>query len=127
MAQNEIQSLLDKYNVKNQDHIMYIQWRWRNYQYMRVLLPKNANIKQKNWLKIIEKNDYKIAEFYLKTHRLEVQDFTINYSIPNPECKAYNYKQFKQPWINSYDMKFKYNNEDVIEADSVWKDFVIYK
>jgi hypothetical protein len=25
MAQNEIQSLLDKYNVKNQDHIMYIQ------------------------------------------------------------------------------------------------------
>ena len=126
-AQNEIQNLLDKYEVKNQDHIMYIQWRWRNYQYMRVLLPNNAKITPKPWLRVIDKKDYKIAEFYIKTERLEVQDFTIDYQLKNPDCQPYNYKQFKQPGINSYDMKFKYNNEDIIEADSVWKDFVIFK
>ena len=92
--------LLGKVDLEN---TLKIQWKWVNKQFIRVLLPKNANILNKD-VKISEKNDYKEVSFYLETKPLFESNFEINYILKNTECKNYNYEFIKQPWIKNYNL-----------------------
>ncbi len=122
----ELNILFDSYNIKNRDHILNIQWKWENHQFMRVLLPENAIITPKKWLKIVQYDNYKIAEFFIKTRRLETTQYWLKYSLENSECKNYDFKFYKQPWLQSYDMELEMNNS-LIESHWLKKDFYYKK
>ena len=109
----KVNDLLTKYNVENKDHILNIQWRWENKQFLRVFLPKNAIVQIEPWMEIKEFDNYLSVELFTNTRRLETINNTIEYTIENKDCREYNYKLYKQPWIRSYD----------IESDINWENF----
>jgi hypothetical protein len=115
---------MNKYNVKDQHHIRYIQWKWDNYQYVRVYLPKNAIVIEKPWYTVEQFDRYKIVGFFIKTRLYETTTHELNYSINKPNCNWYSYKLYKQPGIKKYDMNLNFNWES-ISAKNVQKDFII--
>lgn len=124
LEEEKIDILLDKHNIQDKEHIRYIQWKWDNYQFVRIFLPKNAVIEPELGLIIQEESRYKIAEFYIKTRLYETTKNNIKYTINKPNCKWYSYKLYKQPGIKAYDMNIEINWEK-ISAKNVQKDFVI--
>jgi hypothetical protein len=108
--------LMNKYNIKD-NNILFIQWKADNKQFIQVVLPKNAIIKKKEFFNISEENNTKIIQFFTNTRRLESINHTIEYKLPNPECKPYDFKFYKQPWIRYYDLIINYNNE---EEKKIW-------
>ncbi|MDR2640203.1 MAG: hypothetical protein LBC61_02485 [Candidatus Peribacteria bacterium] len=62
-----------------------------------MLLPKNAIVSLQDNQKVIEYDNYKIVELYVKTQNLETSKTTISYVLLNPKCEEYSYKFFKQP------------------------------
>ncbi|QFR39259.1 DUF4012 domain-containing protein [Candidatus Gracilibacteria bacterium 28_42_T64] len=122
----ELNILFDSYNIKNRDHILNIQGKGENHQFMRVLLPENAIITPKKGLKIVQYDNYKIAEFFIKTRRLETTQYGLKYSLENSECKNYDFKFYKQPGLQSYDMELEMNNS-LIESHGLKKDFYYKK
>jgi hypothetical protein len=124
IEEKKIDDLLNKYNIKDKNHIRYIQWKWDNYQYVRVYLPKNAVIEPQLGLIIKNETRYKIAEFFIKTRLYETTTNTLNYTINKPNCNWYSYKLYKQPGITYYDMNIEINWEK-ISAKNIQKDFII--
>jgi hypothetical protein len=124
IEEKKIDDLLNKHNIKDKNHIRYIQWKWDNYQYVRVYLPKNAVIEPQLGLIIKNKTRYKIAEFFIKTRLYETTTNTLEYTISKPNCNWYSYKLYKQPWIKYYDMNIEINWEN-ISAKNIQKDFII--
>jgi hypothetical protein len=124
IEEKKIDDLLNKYNIKDKNHIRYIQWKWDNYQYVRVYLPKNAVIEPQLGLIIKNETRYKIAEFFIKTRLYETTTNNIEYTVYKSNCNWYSYKLYKQPGIVSYDMNMKINWEK-ISAKDIQKDFII--
>ncbi len=106
--------------------ILEIQWKWINKQYIRVLIPKNAQIIPNKNITIHEFENYKEVSFYLDTNTLFESNFHIEYTLPNPECKNYNYFFIKQPGIKNYsiDMIKNWNLEQSLytETDFTFND-----
>lgn len=123
--ESNLKDYLKKYEIKT-PNILQIQGMWDNWQYIKVLLPKNAIIKEDKKYKIEETPQTKAVTFYIKTKRFEKQSVTINYSIPNKNCEAYTYSLYKQPGIRKYDLVFK-NDEASIERKNIVKDFIFKK
>ncbi len=105
--ENQYMNLYNQYNLdKNKyNELLQIQWKWTNKQYVRVILPKDIIVKNKDvWI-----TDYyqrgKSLDFYMNTPVWQSSQFTLEYRINNPECKKYNYSFFKQPWIKKYNLK----------------------
>ncbi len=99
-----IQNLFDTYDISG-DNLMSIQWAWDNYQYVRVILPKDAQITpQKDIINIIEHERWKTVEFYMRTVAWWESQYTIDYRLPNSDCKPYDFKLVKQPGIKRYDV-----------------------
>lgn len=124
IEEEKIDTLLNKYNIIDKNHIRYIQWKWDNYQYVRVYLPKNAVIKQQTGLTVAKYDRFQIASLFVKTRLYETTKNTIEYTISKTNCNWYSYKLYKQPGIKSYDMNIKINWEN-ISAKNVQKDFII--
>ena len=124
IEEKKIDDLLNKHNIQDKNHIRYIQWKWDNYQYVRVYLPKNAVIEPQLGLIVQEESRYKIAEFFIKTRLYETTNNILEYSIKKDNCNSYSYKLYKQPGIKSYDMNIEINWEK-ISAKDVQKDFII--
>ena len=124
IEEQKIDELMDKYNISDQHHIRYIQWKWDNYQYVRVYLPRNAIIKEQDWYVIERFSRYQIVSFFIKTRLYETTTHELNYSISKPNCNWYSYKLYKQPGIKIYDMNMNFNLES-ISAKNIQKDFII--
>lgn len=99
-----------------------IQWKALNKSYIRVQLPKNAQVKENKNMKIINTGENKEVSFYMNTNILFPTDFTINYTIPNSECKKYNYLFIKQPGIKEYKLNL-INDENLILDSYLTKDY----
>lgn len=122
--EQRVSELIDKFpnKDKTKKDIINIQWKWENKSYVRVLLPKEAKVKQGNWLKVSEYKGYKVAEFYINTRLLETTYFNIEYSLENKACKNYDYKLYKQPWISHYQIEIK-NNDKLTKNSEVVSDY----
>lgn len=120
--ENYIRDLIKKYEIRD-PKIMHIQWTWNNWQYIKVLLPKNAIIKEDRNYKIEETAGLKYVSFYLQTRRFETKSMTINYILPNEKCEKYTFNFYKQAWIRKYDIVIK--DDDIhIEKKNISTDFI---
>ncbi len=116
-----LKDMIKKYEIKDKN-IMYIQWLWDNWQYVRLVLPKNAEIPESKDYKILETENLKTVSFYLKTKRFEKKSLTINYKLQNKSCTPYTYNLYKQAWIRKYDFIMKDDNA-VSEEQNITEDF----
>lgn len=121
--ENELNILINNYNIKEKENALNIQWLWDNNQFLRLVLPKNAIIEKTDTIEIIEWENTKIVEWFIKTKRFETNNFTIKYYIPNKDCNIkYNYNFYKQAWLKNYD--FIFEKDDIkIERKSLDIDF----
>lgn len=121
----KVNELLDKHWITNKTDILNIQWRWDNKSYLRVLIPKYAQVNLKYNQKLIEEKYYNIVETYITTRKLETTKTIIEYNIPNPNCHNYSYKFFKQPWVSKYNINFdilwEKNKYNEIKTDFIYK------
>ncbi len=110
-----IQTLMNQYHIPllKQKELSFIQWNGDNKQYMRVIVPKDAIINNTNVVVTNYKDRGKSVSFYMNTPVWETSHFTIDYTIPNPNCQIYNYKFYKQPWIKKYSL----------EINKLWEHF----
>ncbi len=119
-----ISNLITQYNIEKTDKqkLLFIQWNWENKQYVRVIIPKEAKIINKNITVIDYKDRWQSVNFYVNTPVWKKSEFKLEYYLPNKQCKTYSYKFYKQPWIKNYDIKinkfweeinFKNNKKDV--------------
>ncbi len=119
--ESELKDLIKKYEIKT-PWTMYIQWTWRNRQYVRLLLPKNAIIKEnKNYI-VEETPSVKYVNFYMQTNRFETKSMIINYTLPNKDCKKYSFNLYKQAWVRKYDMVIR-DDDVMIEKKNISNDF----
>lgn len=119
--ENDLKDLIKKYEIRT-PWTMYIQWTWRNRQYVKVMLPKNAIIEENRNYKIEETESVKYVNFYMQTNRFETKSTVIKYKLPNKECKKYSFNLYKQAWIRKYDVIVK--DEDVVlEKKNITNDF----
>jgi len=116
-----LKNLINKYQITNKD-TMYIQWTWDNWEYVKVLLPKEAIIENNPDYVIEETEKFKYVSFYLKTKRFETSSKTIKYLLSNKNCKKYSFNLYKQSWIRKYDLLFD-NTETLIKKKAISEDF----
>ncbi|MDD5769680.1 MAG: DUF4012 domain-containing protein [Candidatus Gracilibacteria bacterium] len=93
-----------------------IEGKAKNKQYIRVYIPANAIIKENPNIKITQFNDKKEISFYLNTDVGSSSNFYLDYIIPNPTCKKYNYVFVKQPGIKQYGLNIINNGNLVIDS-----------
>ncbi len=124
IEEDKVNNLLNKFDIKDKNHIRFIQWKWDNYQFMRVLLPKYATVTPKPWMTIVQYPRYKEISFYMKTRLYETTEYQIEYYLNKPNCNGYSYKLYKQPWIKKYKMSLDIMWEKIFARD-VKKDFII--
>jgi len=113
-------NILDKIDL---DKTLEIQWKQKNIQFIRVLLPKNSIIKKKKSMDIYSIDNFGEVWFYLETPLFGSSKFDFEYKILNPECKPYNYLLVKQPWLYEYDMDFNKDNLEKQKYNNVKYDF----
>ena len=125
--EKKVNDLLDKYPLKDKTRkdVINIQWRWVNKVYTRVILPRDAIVKSNYWMTINKYENSTVLGFYINTRLLETTNYNIDYKLENKECKPYDYKIYKQPWIRDYFVEIK-QWERITKDLSVKWDF-IYK
>lgn len=114
--ENTINELFKTYNISDKK-LFDIQWAWDNNQFVRLILPKNSLIEEKENVVIREYKEIKVAEFYLKTKRKQTINFDINYTIINESCEPYSYAFYKQAWIRKYNLSLKLWKESIDNFD----------
>ena len=120
-----IEEIMAEYQLDTPD-LLEIQWADTNRQFVRIILPENAQITPQESVEVVEYGSRKWVEFFLDTQLQETSFFTLNYSLPNPSCKPYTYMFYKQPGIVNYDMIFDYDSETFSYPDQV-QDFFFEK
>ena len=122
--EKRVNDLLDKYPIKSKTRkdIINIQWRWVNKAFTRVILPKEAIVKNKEWLNIYKYKNSTVVDFYINTRLLESTLYDISYRLPNKKCEPYSYKLYKQPWIRDYNIEIK-REEELIKELWIENDF----
>ena len=103
--EQKVNDLLDKYWVTDKKDIINIQWKWVNKSYIRVLLPKDVIVQKQDWLKVTKFDNFTLLEYYQDTRVLESTHYDIDYKIKNLECRDYDFKLYKQPWIREYNLE----------------------
>ena len=111
IKRDRILSLINEYDLSS-PNLFQIQWAATNKQFMRVILPSNAIINPQSGMDILEYWSRKWVEFFLNTELQETSYYTIDYTLPNTECKNYDYKLYKQPGIPHYDISIEINGEN---------------
>lgn len=126
--EENVKNILSKYdNIwKKIDDLINIQWKWWNRSFLRVLVPKEAEINIVQWQKIKQAERYNFIELYTLTKPGETTSYDINYVLKNRYCKNYSYKFFKQPWTWDYqilfDVLWKQTEYTNIRTDFIYKD-----
>ncbi|MFK7780542.1 MAG: DUF4012 domain-containing protein [Candidatus Gracilibacteria bacterium] len=102
--EKKVNDLLDKHplNNKTRTDVINIQGKGENKAYVRVVLPKEAIIEEKEGMNINTYEQTQVVDFYINTRLLETTNYDINYTIPNNECEPYDFKFYKQPGIRDY-------------------------
>lgn len=122
-----VKDLLYTYNIIDEtdiEKLLEIQGKWDNYQFVRIIIPKNAEVSPKEGIIVTEFENYKEVNFYQKTNNIVSSKTSFEYILKNPNCLKYNYKLFKQPWITTYD--FQYTNKNSTDiTQTLDKDFEI--
>ena len=117
--EEKIRDIMKKYNIKQSiSNLIDIQWAWDNYSFVKLLLPAWAKIEKNSLIEVTKLEDKTLVEFYIKTRRLETSSFDVKYKLENKECKNYNFKLYKQPWLKPYDFK-------IIDNEKLTKNFWI--
>lgn len=119
--ESDLKDLIKKYEIKT-PWTMYIQWTWRNRQYVKLMLPKNAIIQESKSYKIEETPTVKYVNFYMQTNRFETKSVIVKYSLPNTKCEKYSFNLYKQAWIRKYDIVVK-DDDVILEKKNITKDF----
>lgn len=119
--ESDLKDLIKKYEIKT-PWTMYIQWTWRNRQYIKVMLPKNAIIKENKNYVIEETPTVKYVNFYMQTNRFQTMTMKIDYTLPNLNCEKYTFNLYKQAWIRKYDVVVE-DDDVVIEKKNITSDF----
>lgn len=109
--------LTQQFWIEKTPSLMSIQGKWPNYQYVRVLIPKNAEVEKKDGLTVIDMENKKMVSFYIKTMPREINSYEIKYTLKNENCLPYTYSLLKQPGIYSYDISV---NEAAITLKETW-------
>jgi hypothetical protein len=117
--EEETKNIINKFNIKD-NNILYIQWKTDNKAFVQIVLPKEANIKNKNNFSIKKDWNIQIVQFFTKTRRLEKIKHNIEYSLENKSCKPYSFKLYKQPWILNYDIEINNNKFNWIKKDFIY-------
>ena len=107
--ENRIKDILKSYNIVDKSKLIEIQWAWDNYSFVKLLLPKYAQIEKKQPIEITKLKDKTLVEFFIKTKRFETSNFYVKYKLENSQCKKYDFRIYKQPWIKSYEIKIVQN------------------
>ncbi len=122
---SKVNTLLNQYWIKDKTDILNIQWRWDNKSYLRIIVPKNTEVYLQDWQTLDKKNEYNIIWLYTYVRKMETWTNEISYRLKNPDCKEYNYKYYKQPWIKNYNIEFdvlwNYNQYKWINSDFIYK------
>lgn len=118
-----VSGLIKQFWIDKSESIMSIQGKGGNYQYVRVLIPKNAEVEKKEGLTIIDMENKKMVSFYIKTMPREINSYEIKYTLKNEECKPYTYSLLKQPGIYSYDVNINWSDVTLKET-WVRQDFI---
>lgn len=117
-------NLLEKIDYNSS---IYIQWKWSNKQFVRILVPKMSIIETAKNTKINEYKNFKEISFYTEVKPWENKDFSIKYKLENKDCKKYDFYLEKQPWLKEFRFLFykndllkieKYSDKDIF----VWED-----
>jgi hypothetical protein len=86
--------------------VLETQWKWLNRQFVRLYIPKDAIIDNSKNYKVNVLDDRKEITFFLDTPLLFDSDFKISYTLPNIDCKKYDYELVKQPWLRWYNLEY---------------------
>ncbi len=124
--EQKVNDLLIKHWVKVNNDLINIQWKWDNSSYVRIILPKEAIVEPKEWLRIQKMDNFIMLDYYHKTRALESNNFDIKYRLVNKECRDYSYKLYKQPWIRKYNIEIN-DKDEVIKENWIIGDFVYWK
>jgi len=100
----ELLDMMKQYNISSKK-TLEIQWSWDNYQFVRVILPQEAIVSPQENISIRDYGKRRGVEFYIRTQPTQTVDFSFKYTLPNKECRAYDYMLYKQPWIREYDVE----------------------
>lgn len=123
---DQIELLKNEFQIEQSDELMFIQWTGRNRQYVRYLIPSQAVVTQIESGEVVDYGSRKWLEFFLETPLLQTSRYSFSYNLPNPECKIYSLKHYKQPGIKSYDIDINFNG-DVSRYTDVTRDFYFEK
>lgn len=121
-----IKNMFIEYWIKFDQNLLNISWAGENISYLRFLIPKNAVFFQKEWQKLIKKDNYSIIELKTNTKSWERSNYNIAYYIENKDCKQYNYRFIKQPWLYPYDLELDINHKTIKESWIDW-DYIYNK
>ncbi len=120
--EENINYFFNKYNILDKN-LLNIQWKWDNYQYIRLLLPKDVIVRKNNNIKVKYHETKTSVEFYIRTKKGEVKDFNVFYHLDNPKCMDYDFKFYKQPWIRDYNLKLNIEENNIFDKFNLDKDF----
>ncbi len=98
-----IENTIWKYELST-PNLMQIQWNAKNRQFVRVILPSSAKIYPRDDFEIVNYGTRRGIEFFLDTEPSQTSFYNFNYSLPNPECRNYDYTLYKQPWVPEHDI-----------------------
>lgn len=127
--EQKVNTILDNHPIKwkTRTDVLNIQWKWDNFSYVRVVLPKNAKVENKTWLNITKLEKITVVDFFMKSRLLESTSFDIKYTLENNSCLDYDYKFYKQAWIRDYDIEIIDNTNHIkeynIENDFLYKNW----
>ena len=106
---DHIETLKNEFWIEEDFELRYIQWEWRNRQYVRYLLPLDTQVQQLQSWEIVNYGSRQGIEFFIETPLLQTSRFDFSYLLPNPDCDPYSFTHFKQPGIRKYDIDISYN------------------
>lgn len=104
-----ILNLMDSNWINRTTDLINIQWEGINRDFLRVLLPKNSIIQEKENQTVEKFDDFNYIDLFTEVSPWETKDYNISYKIINPECKKYNFKLYKQSWIKEYSIHINRN------------------
>ena len=116
-----MEALMREYGI-DPTELIDIQGQWDNYQFVRVLLPKDSQVQAQEWMTVRDYGSRKWVEFFLRTRPTDTTTYRIDYALQNTSCHNYTYKYLKQPGIRKYDIEVVSGNT---QEDFTWlrKDF----
>ena len=108
---DSVQSIIQIYELDS-PNLLEIQWAAKNRQFVRVILPSEAQITLRDDFEIVDYGSRRGIEFFLDTELSQTSFYEFQYTLPNPECRSYDYTLYKQPGIPEFDVLISIDGEN---------------